>query len=402
MKLAHEKKRETAKALRDAWKDNLKKLRDEIVVDLRQYAGLLQKEPTMPPEAQDPGPFVEPRLHMSNATIERVAQLLEKQPQGALLLLDELASLFLNMRRYSQGQDNEFWLEAWNAGPYIVERMSRSTIALDYLLVGLVGGLQPDKLARSFKGDFDGMYARFLFSWPPEPPYRRLAKDGADVEPEIVNALTRLVKLKSGESEEGGFAPRACPLSEGALERFEQFRKSWDAGKQALDGREREWWAKMPTHVLRLAGTLCLLDWAFVGGDEPTEIGDGYMKAAVELVLTYFWSHARACLRQVGLSDRHADARRVLRWIGGSDKDVVTREEIRCDALGRKLDAAETETLLHGLEKAGWVKKIIQPSGPKGGRPPSHWSVNPTLFSLLETPETPETYTNDCEPHAPG
>jgi hypothetical protein len=33
------------------------------------------------------------------------------QPQGALLLSDELAGLFLNMSRYSGGQDNEFWFQ---------------------------------------------------------------------------------------------------------------------------------------------------------------------------------------------------------------------------------------------------------------------------------------------------
>jgi hypothetical protein len=401
MRAAHEKKRETAKAVKDAWRERLKKLREKAIVDLKQYAGLLRNEPEMPPEAEDPGPFIAPRLHMSNATIERVAQLLEVQPQGALLLSDELASLFLNMRRYSNGQDNEFWLEAWNGAPYTVERISRPAIALDHLLVGLVGGLQPDKLARAFKGDLDGMYARFLFSWPPEPSYRPLAKVGAEVEPEIVNAITRLVQLKSGESEEGGFAPRACALSEEAAERFEQFRKSWDAGKQALDGREREWWAKEPAHVLRLAGALCFLDWAFVGGDEPTEIGDGHLQAAIALV-GYFWEHARACLRQVGLSDRHADARRSLRWISANNKKQVTREEIRGEALGRKLDAAETETLLQNLEKAGWVRKILQPSGPKGGRPPSRWSVNPILFGAAETPETPEMYTKNCDPRAPG
>ena len=225
MKLAHEKKREAAKALRDAWKEQMKKLRDNSVVDLQQYAERLRAEPKMPPEAEDPGPFIAPRLHMSNATIERIAQLLQVQQQGALLLSDELASLFLNMSRYSGGQDNEFWLEAWNGEPYTVERLGRSAITLDHLLVGIVGGFQPDKFARSFKGDFDGMYARFLFSWLTEATYKPLAKDGAELEPEIINAITRLVRLESGNSEVGGFAPRACPLSSQAAGRFRTISK---------------------------------------------------------------------------------------------------------------------------------------------------------------------------------
>jgi hypothetical protein len=57
------------------------------------------------------------------------------------MLSDELAGLFLNMSRYSGGQDNEFWLEAWNGSPYTVERMGRPAITVDHLLVGVVGGL---------------------------------------------------------------------------------------------------------------------------------------------------------------------------------------------------------------------------------------------------------------------
>jgi Protein of unknown function (DUF3987) len=72
------------------------------------------------------------------------------------------------MSRYSNGSDREFWLEAWNGKHFIVERMGRPPVAIDHLLIGITGGLQPDKLVRSFQGDDDGMYARVLFSWPPE------------------------------------------------------------------------------------------------------------------------------------------------------------------------------------------------------------------------------------------
>src|SRR2546430_11318586 len=139
-----------------------------------------------------------------------------------LMLCDELSGLLLNMSRYSSGHDNEFWLEAWNGNPYTVERMGRPPLALDHLLVGLVGGLQPDKLARSFQGDLDGMYARFLFSWPAEPPYQPLTNDVAEVEPEIVNALTRIIDIPVDKD---AFAPRLIPLSPEALQAFEDFRQ---------------------------------------------------------------------------------------------------------------------------------------------------------------------------------
>ena len=222
----------------------------------------------MPPEAIIPPPFVAPRLFVTDATIERLAVLLTARPRGMLLIGDELAGLFLNMSRYSNGSDREFWLEAWNGGSYVVERMSREPIMVDHLLVGLVGGLQPDKLARSFSGDHDGLYARVLFAWPAEPSYRPLSNEVAEVEPEIINALTRLVNLGDGGNE--AFAPFPVPLMAEAVAVFEDLRKLAHREKQGLDdGRERDWVSKTQAHVLRLAITLEYLDWSFRGGEEP-------------------------------------------------------------------------------------------------------------------------------------
>ena len=61
-------------------------------------------------------------------------------PKGLLYLGDELAGLFLNTRRYSGGQDNEFWLEAWNGKQFVVERVHRQPVVVDHLLVGITGG----------------------------------------------------------------------------------------------------------------------------------------------------------------------------------------------------------------------------------------------------------------------
>ena len=81
------------------------------------------------------------------------------------------------MSRYSKGQDNEFWLEAWNGNEYVVERAGRPAVEVDYLLVAVTGGFQPDKASRSFSGDHDGMYARLCFGWPDEPGYRPLTDE---------------------------------------------------------------------------------------------------------------------------------------------------------------------------------------------------------------------------------
>jgi hypothetical protein len=357
--------------------------------------------PPKPASATDPGPFVAPRLCLSDSTIERIAVLLEARPQGIAFVADELARLFLNMRRYSSGQDNEFWLEAWNGKNFVVERQGRPPVVLDYLLVGITGGFQPDKLARAFEGDDDGMYARFYFAWPEEPAHMPLSNEVTEIEPEILNALTRIVDLPA--SEDGVFAPKTVDLSAEAVSAFEAFRTFLAQAKTELDGREREWVAKGGTHVLRLAGTSAYLDWAMLGGAEPQVIGEQYVAAAVRLWRDYFWPHSRAALRQIGLTEKHTNARRALCWIRKNRKPEVSSEpgepevsllDIRREALGRRLDAEQTRGLLDGLVRAGWLKLVTTQTD---GRAIHRWQVNPLLFSGAPAPERSERSERGCQ-----
>jgi hypothetical protein len=366
----HETRQETARAAQKKWKAEV-----QAAVDSGRPA------PPMPPNAVEPGAFTAPRLYVSDATIERLAVLLQARPSG-----DELAGLFLNFGRYSGGQDKEFWLEAWNGKYFVVERMGRPPVVVEHLLVGVTGGFQPDKLVRSFEGDDDGMYARFLFGWPREPEYQALSNSIAEDEPELTNAFTRLIELTGND----GIA-RKIHLAHDAVEEFERFRQFLHRAKESLDGREREWWAKGATHVLRLAGTLAYLDWAWNGGSEPAKVASNYVTAAVELWREYFWPHSRAALRQVGLTDRHRDARRALRWIRGNGKTEVSVKDIRRDALGERLDAHQTLDLLNTLVRSGWLLENTPKSGPKGGKPARRWKVNPSIRCNPETAETAAT-----------
>jgi hypothetical protein len=217
-----------------------------------------------------------------------------------------------------------------------------------------------------------------LFSWPDEAPYRELTDEVAEVEPEIVNALMRLVRM--GDVADGDtFAPISIEMSTDARDVFEALRKRAHIGKAELDGRERDWFCKIPAHVARLAGTLQLLDWALVGNDEPREIDAEHVEAAVRLVETYFWPHARAALRTIGLTERHANARRVLKWIRTHRRDQVSREDIRRDALAQSLDAEQTQALIEDIERAGWLRKIVEKHA-GAGRPLIRWEVNPQLL----------------------
>jgi Protein of unknown function (DUF3987) len=387
LRRVHESKAEQARAAHKAWKAAV-----QAAVEDNKPA------PPMPADADIPADFIEPRLYVSNSTVEKIAVLLKARPRGMLMIIDELAALFLNLARYSGGTDREFWIEAWNGKYYVVERMSRETVAINHLLVGMTGGFQPDKLNRSFGADADGIHTRMLFAWPTVPKFQKLTDDVDEVEPEFYNTLTRLIDLPAEQN--GELLISLIGLTNDARNDFEDFRKYVHDEKKSLDGRDREWWAKAPAHVLRLCGTLAYLDWARrtagqpVIVDEPNQIDARFVKAAVKLVREYFWPHARAALRQIGFSERHANARRVLRWIRGNSKTEISREDVRRDALGQRLDAEETQKLIDGLVKSGWLRESPSASGPRGGKPARRWAINPKLFDhgwAAETAQTAET-----------
>ena len=379
-RLTHETRAQNAKEVLKRWKAER-----EAAVN----ACPPQEPPVMPVEAIDPGTFVEPRLYSNDSTIERLSSLLQAKPRGMILIRDELAGLFANMSRYSGGSDRSFWLEAWNGGRHIVERQSGSTV-VEHLLMGVVGGFQPDKLSRAFDGDEDGMYGRFFYAWLATPDYKPLSKDADEFEPALINALTHLVKLPA-EDEDGTFSSADVWLSDDAIEVFEGFRKWSDATKRSLGGREQKWFVNSESNVLRLAGTLAYMAWAIVKSDpnstgfnsivghlEPKTIDREFMEDAIRLWKDFFWPHAQAVLRQIGLSDRHKNARTALNWIRAHGPREVSREDIRRHALGQKLDAEDTQRQIEGLEKSGWLRKATTQTA---GRSRHRWEVNPKIFA---------------------
>jgi uncharacterized protein DUF3987 len=217
------------------------------------------------------------------------------------------------------------------------------------------------------------------------PSYSPLTDDISEVDPEFQKLLTKLIRLPD-EDEEGQFTSRNIPLSTAARQEFETYRQFVDQEQRGFEGPEHHWLAKSETHLLRLAGTLTYLSWADAPSDttdimaalEPNEIDQQSMVNAVRLMQEYFWPHARAALRQIGLSDRHHRVRRILRWLRANDRREISSREIRREALSGSVDVEQTRDLLARMVAAGWLRAM--PTVKTGGRPSERWGVNPRLF----------------------
>ena len=107
------------------------------------------------------------RAMLGDTTVEAACEVLAVTPAGVLMKLDELSGWFGSMEKYNSGKgaaaDRAVWLQAWNGGPYAVNRIIRGAKLIENLSVSLLGGVQPE-LIRKVAADFldDGLLQRMF------------------------------------------------------------------------------------------------------------------------------------------------------------------------------------------------------------------------------------------------
>ncbi len=213
--------------------------------------------PPKPALAQVPPKPIRPRASMTDATVEAVAPLLAGLPKGVLNLRDEMAGWLLNLARYSNGgTDRPFWLEAYNGGPYQVDRQKYPVpIYVPHLTVPAFGTIQPERLSDLLNGTDDGLASRFLWAWPETAHV--FAKPGDTGDPDqAAGALRRLADLTMAQAEDGTPIPSYVPLEDGAEQVLVAFARKAQTMEQGAHGLLKSTLGKARGQALRLSGVL--------------------------------------------------------------------------------------------------------------------------------------------------
>lgn len=342
-----------------------------------------EERPERPAEANaGHEPFL-PRFAIADATVERLAVILAEQPRGTLLTRDELAGWLQGMTRYAGGgSDRPFWLEAYGGRGHTVERMGRPPVHVDHLSIGVVGGIQPDRLrSLLLKSDDDGLLARFLPLWPDPAPIRRPTgkADTAFIE----ESLARLHRLNMATNERDELRPWLVPFSDAARDHLDQFRHTVRAWEGDAEGLLLSFIGKLPGLSVRLSLILIYLDWLAAQGDEPIEISANVYERAALFIESYAVPMARRAYADASLSKSESTARRILalireqRWERFSSRDVQ-----RLDRKGLTT-AREIKPGLDVLIEADVIRAIDAAGGPQGGRPAKLFAVNPAVLGSL-------------------
>lgn len=134
------------------------------------------------------------RAIVQDATTEALSEILQDNETGILAFHDELSAFFGSMDVYRNNncnKDRPLWLQAYNGGSQVVDRVSRGQLIVKNWSVSLLGGIQPDPMRQIAKNiDDDGLLQRFMIV---------MAKDatmGVDEAPdmEALNGWRDLVK----------------------------------------------------------------------------------------------------------------------------------------------------------------------------------------------------------------
>lgn len=370
---AWSEKAEIAKIQEQAWKEATKKA---------------IKDGETPPDRPTgcdigPAPHV-PRLVVNDGTIERLGAILSRQPRGTLQMRDELAGWLEGMQRYAGGgTDRPFWLEAFGGRGFTVERMGREPLTIDRLSIGVLGGIQPDRLKTLlFKSDDDGLLARFLPIWPDPAPLRR-PQAWAD-EALMEGALARLLTLNLLTDENDDERPFFIPLTDSACDLMDDLRLSVRSWENGAEGLMLSFLGKLPGLTARLALVLAFLDWAADGGEQPTSICHVHFGRAAHLVEFYFLPMAQRAYADAATPKHERAARRLVGiileqgWHSFTSREVM---KLGRSGLGSK---AELDPALATLEDGDCIRSVEATANPQGGRPQRLFAVNPALLGALD------------------
>ncbi len=290
------------------------------------------------------------------------------------------------MDRYGNGgggTDRAFWLQSYEGGRWTSDRVKDGDDGRDvpHLTWGIVGGIQPDRLATMLlSGDDDGLSARFIYTWPAplagvsEPP------DGAGLPFALKPRLLRLRELPMPE----GAEPVLVPFTPDAVDALQDWRQLVKDLEGDASGLFLSWLGKLPGMAVRLAVIFPHLDWLGCPATTPApEVVDlNALSRTLGFLADYAVPMARRAFGEAALPEAERDARRLARWVLRQSPmpDTLNARALRRMGNGPGIQTPDRiEVALAELAELGWVRPAPGREGGGKGRQRGDWTVNPAL-----------------------
>jgi putative DNA primase/helicase len=322
------------------------------------------------------------RYTTSDASVEKLGELLRDNPGGLLIYRDELTGLLRSLDREGNETARAFYLESWNGtGGFTFDRIGRGTVEIEAACVSILGGIQPGPLGEYLRaavaggaGD-DGLLQRFqLVAWPDIGGAWRdvdrwpdsAARDRAWAVFERLDALNP--EALGAERDKDG--PPFLRFDADAQELFTEWRGGLERRLRA--GEEAPAFEAHLSKYRSLCPSLALL--LHLADHEAGPVGEAALLAACAWC-EYLEGHARRLYAPATAGDMAA-ARELVRHLKAGDLGgaFTLRELVKKGWRG--LDAQGAQPTIETLAELGWLRAETLATG---GRPSVVWHVNPKV-----------------------
>ena len=346
---------------------------------------------------------VVPRVLADDVTPEAVASLLADH--GSIAIASSEGGIFeMIAGRYSDRVPNlDVYLKGFSGDAIRVDRKTRPAEHIEHPALTVDVTVQPQVLRslgqhrELFRGR--GLLSRFLYELP-EPRVGYRAIDPTPMPPQLTatwNSRTlTILRLPPVAAE--------LRLDEAASAEFRAFRERVEVELRPGGGLAeiRDWGAKLPGHVLRIAAALHVWKATVPGADRlPQEIAVDYETIVSGVTIgEHYAEHAAIAYAMMGEGERSEPARDLLETIVAWGEESFSTRGLYQRLRRRFNSVAQLEAVLRDLEGAGCLTREPGPARDRAGRPPSpRWKVNPGVASrpstrthnTQNTPATPDS-----------
>ena len=337
----------------------------------------------------DPPPPEPPWMQRStdNTTVEGLASLAVCTPQGVNMRMDEMSEWVGRMDAYHKGggaQDRANYLKAYNADPTTITRASKKLV-IDNWSVGILTGVQPERLASLFKrsGDAsDGLFQRvLLYVFQPS----RDADFGARLGQFTTINATNLYRRLDAITE----APRTFDLAHDARRQMQDYVNNMrTVAKRTSSNRLREHINKFPGFLSRLTLALHLIDAAAAGTNPATQVSADTLQRGIR-VMACLYRHSEAVYAEIdGQAHQSMQlARSAAEAILAKGWHEFKRGDLTRDATHwRAADHVATESAIDLLIELGWIRDVTEPgpAGKRGRRSVGRFVTTPKVHLAFE------------------
>jgi hypothetical protein len=273
--------------------------------------------------------------------------------------------------------------------PYVIDRVrSDEPLRIRHLSVGLLGGVQPDKLAALMTGPDDGLVSRVLWAWPDALPEFSLDRT-FDSDVEARTAFARLANLAMGTDENGMPEPKRLRLDRDGEDALEEFSRRTATRAHDAVGPFAGALGKARGHALRLAAIVEHLWWCGTGSTpEPTRISLDALLAAGALMESYFLPMAERVYGDASIPAPEQAAMHVARYLRRTGRSEFNARDLRREIGGPVRQAKAMTAVCSLLEEAGLIRPRFQRDGSKAGRLARDFEVNPAVLEHTSTAAT--------------